>query len=168
MIPIDNEERALILEALEGYRQCTEQIEKNPDEEEYYENLRLLITRLQSNELLVFDTKPQCMVMIDQKNGIQCSGYGRYQPVLFVFGANPQAPIAQLDIGGPSGLRVCEEHAVNDMWAFLNQGAWREIQAQVMKQSQQVVKYEDAKLMYMDSETKTIVPPPKASIIGGQ
>ena len=100
--------------------------------------------------------------MVKLDNGDQCDGQGRYQPFAFVYLPNQDQPIAQLAI--QPVLRICGKHATSDVSKYISKNAWRDISANTMRQAQQLVQYDDCRLMYMDHGTQTMVPPPAPEI----
>jgi len=176
MIPIENDDYLMLIEVLTDYSATIaavmESYGENPPEVEAHalldedarrdkiEHAETLKLALLERRFVVFDARPRCMVKLD--NGDQCDGQGRYQPFAFVHLPNQDQPIAQLAI--QPVLRICGKHATSDVSKYISKDAWRDISANTMRQSQQLVQYDDCRLMYMDHGTQTMVPPPAPQI----
>lgn len=173
MQPIDDNDRKVLLHALTNEREQLEiealipQADRGLMTDEQYVQMIAHVTELHDsileNRYMIFDTRPRCVVIEDKE---QCENEGRYQPFVFVYIGGSKQPIAQLAVEPP--LRICADHASGKLGLYLDKNQWREIQAQVMKQAQQVALYDDARVMYLDHQTQQIVPPlkPDIAIVG--
>lgn len=171
MIPIDDDDRALVLDALDDYCTTAEALIESGsvsypggvDENAMKERIRqisILHAKMEAGDLVTFDLRPVCMVT---EKDVRCKGEGRYQPYMYVYVPSNKQPIAQLAV--QPMLRLCGKHATNQLDHYLPRDAWRDIQAQVMRQLQGViVRYDDCRVMYMDHGTKTMVEPPAVSL----
>ena len=177
MIPIENDDYLMLIEVLTDYSATIAELVRSeggeaPEVEqpdsgftqeqllERMEHAETLKLALLEQRFVVFDARPRCMVKLD--NGEQCDGQGRYQPFAFVHLPGSDQPIAQLAI--QPVLRICGKHATSDVSKYISKNAWRDISATTMRQSQQLVQYDDCRLMYMDHGTQTMVPPPAPQI----
>jgi len=168
MIPIDDKTRTFLLEIIYAAIDIVNErdLDSLTDDrliklEGEINDLEIFHRRLSANELIIFDTRPRCMVNGD--DGKQCGGEGRYQPFVMVHLPNNPQPIAQL--ATQPVIRVCEFHAVNNVERYLPTESWREIQAQVMRQSNQVVVYDDSRIMYLDHTTQTMIAAPTVTLV---
>jgi len=179
MIPVGDKVRQRLIQAIESELEQLRIEEKIPQadkglmtDDEYasaineYEVIR---QDLLDSRLIVFDTRPQCTHVDNSKSGnikgmaVRCEAEGRYSPIIFVFAPNEDAPLAQLEVQPPQ--RCCTEHATGRLNQYFSKPQWREIQAQVQKQSQILIHFDDARVMFMDHKTQTIVTPPTPAIV---
>lgn len=185
MIPIDNDDYLMLMEALSNYGQWMAKlimsIEGELTEiegEDLLQDMGLspglgvseLRSELRSKErhvldinqkllerkYVVFDASPRCIFKRKEK---QCEADGRYQPFVLIFGPDPAAPIAQMAI--QPELHVCEDHATSDLSKYITKESWGLIAEEIFKKSGNFLRFEDAKMMYLDHQTNTMVPPPK-------
>lgn len=174
MIPVSDRVRQLLIQACDSelkqlqIEAAMPQVDNsgNMSDEEYatcIKEYECVHDDLLENRLVIFDTRPQCN-HVDHKQtpAIRCEAEGRYQPIIFAFLPNVDRPLAQLEV--QPVMRVCSQHATARVNDYLTKPQWREIQASVMKQAQQMVHFGDARVMYMDHHAKTIVPPPNPDV----
>lgn len=173
MIPIHEDDQALILDALDDYIATAKALlEGEPDREDAdliedrCRSVSLFKDRIERGDWLVFDTQPVCMV---SEKGVKCDQPGRYQPFMYVYEPGAKMPLAQLAV--QPILRICGKHATNRLSDYITEPQWRQIQQQVMKQKPgTLVLWEDCKVMYMDHGQGIMVEPPTvklADLTGG-
>lgn len=165
MIPVSDKVRQRLLQAVESELEQLQIEEKMPQvdsmmtDEEYVtaiSEFKVIKQDLLDNRLVVFDMKPKCTF-----DG--CEAEGRYSPIIFVFLPGADTPCAQLDVQPVQWC--CTQHANGRIDNYLSKPQWRDIQTQMQKQTKTLIRFGDVKIMYMDKETQTIVPPPVPAIV---
>lgn len=164
MMPIDDEKRKLLIQSLMNEVDTILGSEKEGDDHKalvkWSGEVRALHDAILDNRYVVFDTAPQCMVTIKDQG--RCANAGNYAPFIVIYGQDGKTPVCQAETTPP--LRVCKEHATNDVDHYLPPENWHDISAQAVRATGQLVRREDARVMFLDTESGQMVPPPSVSI----
>ena len=151
MIPITRREHDLLIGFLTEFVRAEVEANAQFESSDRYKNAAFLLDRLQ-NQWIVYDRDPNCSVMVSDDN--QCSNKGHYQPVIYGM-ANGQ-PVTQM----PIPIRVCSEHAGNNVDRYLTDENWQDMSKQIHTQTGLLLMKADARLFYIDHTTGETVPPP--------
>ena len=176
MMPANDQARKLVIQALENEREQLKiersmpLADRSDDDEsldsliEAYDNLH---AGFLDNQLLIMNMRPQCMARVNPllEPSKPCENHGQYAPLIVVYQKDGRTPLAQMETTPP--LRLCKDHATSDLSHYLPKEKWPEIQAACTQQTGQLVSYDDARIMFMDSETGQLIPPPSVSIARG-